>query len=209
MSTSLSSEKTPLSNLRETKTFEKFGATYILYVDTETRKEWIPVHKLPDGTRIDTTTTDWVKNLPKGVRPIQDWIETDKFISSSYVVQAMYKDAELCVQAKPILMYSTPDGPILGVTLEEGQDFVLLQDPCIVQFEDLKGTIKLLPIFNVARTLRLMKSAIRAIQPPAEPIVAIYPGYVIQSKMWKYALKAKVAVVQSEPTAEVADPVTA
>jgi len=200
----------PFNNSRETKTFDKFGATYTLHLTTDSRKQWTPVHKLPDGTLIDTTTTDWVKNLPKDARPYADWIETDQTFTATYVTAARYQDPVDCPQARPIELFSTSDGlSILGVVLEQTADDIVLLDPCTVYFEDTKGIIKLLPIFNVARTLRLRLSAVRSIQAPAEAIVAIYPGFQIQNKMFKYQLKPRVAVTQTEQLTNDGDAVTA
>jgi hypothetical protein len=207
MSTSPSSEKTPLSIRLETKTFDKFDVQYCINLQHETRREWIAVTKLPDGTTVDTAKTDWMKNLPPNTRPYQDWIETDKDITCTYVVSARCTDDEGIW--REIVICSTPDGPILGCVKTLDTDLVVLLDPCIVRFDDIKGTINLLPIFNVARELKLFKSAIRSMQAPAEPIVAIYPGFQLQNKMFKYQLKARVAVTQSEPLNNTGDAVTA
>ena len=123
---------------------------------------------------------------------------------------ARYQDPVDCPQARPIELFSTSDGlSILGVVLEQTADDIVLLDPCTVYFEDTKGIIKLLPIFNVARTLRLRLSAVRSIQAPAEAIVAIYPGFQIQNKMFKYQLKPRVAVTQTEQLTNDGDAVTA
>lgn len=199
----------PSSNLYETKTFEKFGGKYTLYLTTESRKQWVPVQKLPNGTIIDTTTTDWMKNLPKDTRPYSDWIETENIFSATYVTSAQYQDDRDCPVARAIELFGTVEGPIMGITLERRDDDVLLLDPCIVHFEDTKGILRLLPILNVARTLRLRMSAVRSIQAPAESLVAIYPGFVIQNKMFKYQLKPRVAVTQTEPLTNEGEAVSA
>lgn len=172
MSYSPNSETT-LSRQHETKTFEKFGIEFRYGVVTDTEPEWEP--QFGPGT----------------VQKVVDWVQTGKMHESSYVEFAMVKDQGFCAGGKFLEMYSTADGPLMGINLKEDPEEITLVDPCIVMFDN-SGRIQLLPIFNVARTLRLKKSAIRSVQPPAEILIGAYPGFLINNRMSKHQLKAKV-----------------
>lgn len=173
MSYSPNSETTP-SRQHETKTFEKFGIEFRYGVVTDTEPEWEP--------QVGTGTG----------QKVVDWVQTGKMHTSSYVEFALVRDQGLCAGGKSLEMYSTADGPIMGINVKEDADEVTLVDPCVIVFDSKGGHIQLMPIFNVARTLRLKKSAIRAVQTPAEILIAAYPGFLINNRMSKHQLKPKV-----------------
>ena len=200
MSSSQNSEKTPSwQPKREIKAFEKFGMTFSMGIVTETRNQWTRLVKDQDDKIIaDPTPENLAKLIEEGGKPHVAWIETDAKIVKSYVEFVHFNDKEECVRFTSegkcvwaIELFGTPDGPILGIIKEMDDMSITLLDPCVVVVNDQKGSISYMPIFNVARTLRLETSAIRSRQAPAEVIVASYPGFILQNRMYKYQLKAK------------------
>jgi len=173
MSYSQNSE-TMLSRQLETKTFEKFGIEFRYGVATDTEPAWESKASTVNG------------------QLVVDWVKTGEMHKRSYVEFALVKDNGFCATGHAIEVYSTTDGPIMGINVKEDDDEVLLIDPCIVMFNNKTGIIELMPIFNVARKLRLKKSAIRSVQPPAEVLIGAYPGFLINNRMALYQLKPKL-----------------
>lgn len=204
MSTSQSSEKT-LSptppDVYETKTFEKFGSTYTLNITKKTRHKWATVMRLPNGEVIDTTVNNWVQRLPAGQVPAKEWAPTGETLEVTAVVSAQFQDPDDGMG--PIVVVSTPDGPIMGVKVAESETDLLLLHPCVIAYQG--AIVKLSPIFNVAYVLSIQLSAVRSIMPPSEPLVAIYPGFVIQNRQGAYALKATQPVTSGPLDNDAAD----
>lgn len=173
MSYSPNSETT-LSRQHETKTFEKFGMEFRYGVVTNTEPEWESKAGTLNG------------------QLVVDWTQTGKTHTSSYVEFAMVKDQGFCAGGNVIEVYATADGPIMGINIKDDDHEITLVDPCIVMFDGKVGNIQLMPIFNVARKLRLKKAAIRSVQAPAEVLLAAYPGFLINNRMAKYQLKPRV-----------------
>jgi len=171
--------------------------TFTLGVVTETRKQWTRVIRDQEGYILDDTTPGALKKVVENGGVLHpDWIETEDTVSKSYVEFVEFTDNEDCRAAR-VEILATADGPILGIVQDETEAEVVLLDPCVVTVNDQKGSISYMPIFNVARTLRLTKSAIRSRQAPAEIIVASYPGFVLQNRMYMYQLKPKVPLAVS------------
>lgn len=193
MSSSQNSEKTPLwQPEREIKTFEKFGMTFFMGIVTETRRQWTRVLKDQNDKVITATKPEELQErIEKGDTFRVDWVETDAQVAQSHVEFVRFTDNEETKEA-PVELFGTPDGPILGIIKETDDESITLLDPCVVVVNDQKGSISYMPIFNVARTLRLERSAIRSRQAPAEVIVASYPGFILQNRMYMYQLKPKI-----------------
>jgi len=198
MSSSQNSEKTPSwQPERETKTFEKFGMTFLMGIVTETRKQWTRVVKDQDDVIVADPSPDVLKEMvAHGSKLHVDWVQTDAKVAKSYVEFVKFTDDE-DTQNAPVEIIATPDGPILGVVKEETEREIILMDPCVVTVDDQKGAISYMPIFNVARILRLERSAIRSRQAPAEIIIASYPGFILQNRMYLYQLKPKTPMAVS------------
>jgi len=205
MKSSQSSETTPSpakpprpssTKTHDTVSFDKFGATFTLNIVRDTRYAWKPSVRLADGTLVDTTVENWAAQLPPGSRPITEWEETDEELHISYVQHATVQDDEFCVAPKPLQVYMTADGPILGIQLEIDSDAIMLLDPCVVRFDDKRGGLQLVPIFNVARHLRIMKAGIRSMCPPSELLIGIYPGFMLQNRQARYTLKPSIAMAE-------------
>jgi hypothetical protein len=207
MSSSPNLEKTPSSQL-ETKTFEVFGWSFTLNIKHETRAAWEQRYYDTDNNEIDTSDPKWVDNL-NGAQPRVEWVETDQQKTLSYPEQVIFRDQEECAEGKPVVLLSTPDGPILGILLHADEQAYELLDPCVVQFDSKGAKLAYMPIFNVARKLRILSSGIRTQQVPAEIIIASYPGFILQNRMASYQLKANVPYAQtSELTTDADAPVT-
>lgn len=193
MSSSPNSEKTPSwQPKREVKIFEKFGMTFKMGVVTETRRRWTRVVKNKAGDVIDASDAEAMKALIEaGGKPYVDWVQTDEDQSNSYVEWVRFSDNEMC-KDNYVSLFSTADGPILGIVMEKTDKSVFLLDPCVIQFDAKSGSISYMPIFNADRTLDLAWSAVRTQQPPIEIIVASYPGFILQNRMYEYQLKPKV-----------------
>jgi len=206
MSSSQNSEKTPSwQPEHETKVFEKFGMTFTLHVVTETRNQWTRVIKDQNDDIVKDPSPDMLKKMVEhGAKLRPDWIETDAKVAKSYVEFVTVTDQEDCQNAR-VEIIATPDGPILGIVKEETEREITLLDPCVVTVNDQNGTISYMPIFNVARTLRLERSAIRSRQAPAEIIVASYPGFILQNRMYLYQLAAKIPMAVSPELDNEAD----
>lgn len=196
MSSSQNLEKTPsLQRKYVRKTFEKFGMQFTLETVEETRPEWRRTVFNAAGEEIDVNDpADLAAKLAKGERPQVEWLKTGKTVTNSWVQHVLYSDDE----GNPpdnhqlaVYIYSTGDGPLLGILEEERTHEYVLLDPCVIQYDGKTSNISYSPIFNVARKLRLRKEAVRAISAPAEIIVASYPGFVIQNRMFQYQLKSK------------------
>lgn len=210
MSSLQNSEKTPSwQPERGIKTFEKFGMTFTMGIVTETRDQWTRVVKDQDDNIIADPTPEVLNEIVKhGAKLHVDWIKTDVKIAKSYVEFVRFSDNEDTEDA-PVEILATPDGPILGIIKEETEHEITLLDPCVVVLNDQKGSISYMPIFNVARTLRLERSAIRSRQAPAEIIVASYPGFILQNRMYLYQLKPKAPMaVSPEMDNDADEPVT-
>lgn len=192
MSSSQNLEKTPsLQRDYVNKGFEKFGMRFSLQIMQETRPEWRRTVFNSKGEEVDVTDpADLAAKLDKGERPRVEWIKTGDTVTNSWVQYVRYDDDE-GNSDRAVFLYSTPDGPILGILDEETNSEYHLLDPCVIIYDGKTSNISYSPIFNVARKLRLRKSAVRAIQPPAEIIIASYPGFVIQNRMFQYQLKSK------------------
>ena len=182
MSSSQNSKKTRSRNM-VVKEFKKYGARFEVRLATEKRPEWKQVYRLPDGTLVDTQDAAWSSKVPLGTPLVVDWELSGCEAVQTYVDAVTVYDDEDCVDGAPLGVLSTADGPILGIVLEENEQVLTLLDPCVVSFSDVNGSIKLLPIFNVARRLILLKTAIRASTPPSELLVTAYPGFMIQNRM--------------------------
>ena len=166
-------------------------------VVTETRDKWARVVKDQDEHIIEDPTTEVLnKMVEQGATLHVDWVRTDDKLAKSYVEFVHFTDTEDCQEAV-VELFGTPDGPILGIIMHESEQEITLADPCVVIVNDQKGSISYMPIFNVARTLRLERSAIRSRQAPAEVIVASYPGFILQNRMYLYQLKPKAPMAVS------------
>jgi len=173
MSSLQNSESTPLKRREQfTKKFHKYGMTFTYHLNEITEPEWAMVAQ---------------DNVPS-------WTLSGDAITTSYVSSAVVQDEDQCARARPIYLYSTADGPILGIEHERSEKIITLLDPCAVLF-DGQSKINLLPIFNVGRFLDLYHSAVRAVQPPSEILLAAYPGFLIQNRMARFQLKAHVPLV--------------
>lgn len=195
------SENTPSWQLKyETKNFQKFGMSFRLCMVIETRDQWARIVLNKKGEVLDPTKPDDLqRKLELGESPTVEWRKTGELTSNEYVQAAFFSDEE-DTETKRIELLSTPDGPILGIVIEDTDPgAITLMDPCVVQYDAANGSIKYLPIFNVARTLVLERSAIRSRQAPAEIIVASYPGFILQNRMFQYQLKPTVAFASTEP----------
>lgn len=199
MSTSQNSEKTlSLHRTKDTKTFEKFGFKFTLNVATETRKRWKTVFRDTKGNEIDIDDEETARLIKEEkLKPEVSWEQTDEDVNASYTVGVWFQDDEDCKQARPIELISTPDGPILGIVHEDELDSVNLLDPCMIQYDGKRISYKC--IFNVARWLRIQKSAIRNRQAPAEVIIASYPGFILQNRMFMYQLKPAIPFAATPP----------
>lgn len=172
MSSSQNSETT-LSKQHSTKNFSKFGMDFRYGLITEQVPAW-------ENKVVETEG-----------RSALEWFPVEGAMhESTYVAFALIKDEGHCEHGKPIYVYSTADGPILAIELSSNDTEYELLDPCIVQFDPRNLRLNMVPIFNVARILRLCKSSVRAIQAPAELLLASYPGFIISNRMSKYQLKA-------------------
>jgi hypothetical protein len=180
MSFSQSLETTPSRRL-ETKSFEKYGMKFTYGVVHETIPEWKYVTKEVLSSNVPDETP----------RKIAEWELSGAMTTNSYVDHVYVQDDDLCQKPCRVELLSTAEGPMLGIILNTTDEDVVLLDPCVLQ---MQKTLNFMPIFNVGRTLVLKKSAIRAQQAPAEIILAAYPGFVIQHRMFKFQLKGKVAM---------------
>jgi hypothetical protein len=207
MSSSPNSEKTPSwQPERETKTFEKFDMFFTMGVVTEIRHQWTRQLKNRKGEVLDPSDIEALKTkLEEDEKPQVEWIKTDALVRNSYVEWARFQDLEDCQKAKQVAIFSTADGPILGIVLDESETNVFLADPCVINYNQKSGSIQYLPIFNVARTLQLRKSAIRTRSAPAEIIIASYPGFILQNRMYQYQLRPTVAMESTPELDNVAE----
>ena len=139
MSSSPNSETTH-SIQHDVRTFECFGIKFVVNVATETSPAWESKFVNVDG------------------RMIVDWVATDGVHTTSYTEAVTVQDDGFCKEAKNIEVFSTADGPIMGIVFASSPYEHTLLDPCIVQFDHKGSKIDLLPIFNVARKLRVMRS---------------------------------------------------
>lgn len=175
MSSSQNSEMTH-SMRHEVKSFDKYGMVFQYGIAIETSPEWEPKFTTPKS----------------GAPTTIEWVETGNTHENSYVQYVRISDDGLCKEGNFIEVYSTADGPIMGILLERREDGIVLLDPCIVYFDGKSGGISLYPIFNVGRRLQLKHTAIRSVQAPAEVLLAAYPGFLINNRMSKHQLKLKV-----------------
>lgn len=175
MKSSQNSASTPSKQL-DTKTFTIYGMTFMYHVAT---------------THVDEWKQQLVKDAEGNPTKVVGWERTGEVIKTQEVTDAVIKDDDRCEVARPVYLYSTADGPILGIALKNTDDHVVLLDPCIVVY-DGTGRIQLFPIFGVSRTLTVYRTAIRTQQPPAELLLAAYPNFLIQNRMFLYQLRPKV-----------------
>lgn len=183
--------ETPHSFKREfeTKTFSKFGLTFVLHIATETRPEWAQLVLDADGNQLDLDDEIVVKAIDAGdLKPVLNWEMTGQQLTSSYITAVQFQDKEDCTKAKSIELFSTSSGPILGIVLEEEDNYLTLLDPAVVNFNNNRK-ITYSPIFNVGRKLKLHARAVHSRQPPAEVVAAGYPAFILQNRMFKNQLK--------------------
>jgi hypothetical protein len=147
---------------------------------------------------VSTTHIDeWTPQLityTEGEPARQEWTRTGGTIKVSEVTDVVLKDEGYCKIARPIYLYSTADGPLLAIALKNSQESVELLDPCIIVY-DGKSQLNLLPVFGVNRVLTVSRTAIRAWQAPNELLIAAYPKFLIQNRMYKYQLRPLVPFV--------------
>lgn len=174
MSSSQNSGSTHSKQL-ETKTFDKYGMTFMYHIATTYPEEWVP-HMIT-GT--------------EGTPVRQEWQRTGEILKVAEVIDAVLKDDDRCQVARPIYLYSTADGPILAIALRNSPESIELLDPCIVVYNG-KSQLDLVPIFGVSRVLTLARTALRSWQPPNELLLAAYPRFLIQNRMYKYQLRPLV-----------------
>lgn len=173
-----------LSLNKEIKTFEKFGMSFSYTQVTETRPEWVQVYKQPDGS------VGPMENPPQGAMPV-DWVLTGDNVTTSYIEAVTINDESSEDNALPVVVISTPDGPILSILHREESEYLITLDPCVVQFNERNGSLRLAPIFNVYRKLLVLKTGVRAMAPPSELLLAAYPGFLVQNRMGKFQMKIK------------------
>ena len=204
MKSSTNSE-TALSKQHDTKTLEIFDMEFRLHVVTEERPEWARIFRHPKTNEVIDIKrpVEVIREELVGLKPVLNWEKTGNTITCSYLQSVYVRDDDECKIAKPVELLSTPDGPILGIVLEVTDTEFVLLDPCFVKFEN--DPVSFLPIFNVARTLRLMTHAVRARQAPAEVLVASYPGFLVQNRMYMYQLRPAVALAKSETVVNSAE----
>lgn len=204
------SNKKKESRGQHREVFEKFDTNYDLLITTEFRDEWKQVLKDKDGNIIDPNDEEQVDKYSKDAEVSIAWEKTGKRVQCSYVESVLVQDPDdyYTPEPKPVKLLSTPDGPVMGVIIDEDDEQYSLLDPCVVQFKN--NRIQLFPIFNVARTLSLKKHAVKSEQVPDKVLIGCYPGFVVQNKMMKYQLKANVPMASSpEIDNEAKDPVSA
>lgn len=204
------SSKTTHSKLLKTAKFTHFGMTFVMHLVEETRSKWQRVYRHPD-THIAIDISQSIEELEKLLgdkQAVLSWEDTDKPHVSTHVSAVLFSDEEDCEKARPVELISTLDGPILGIVFDEDEEAITLLDPCLVRYDNKQ--ISYLPIFNVARKLRLCRTAVRTRQAPSEIIVASYPSFVLQNRMALYQLKPSTPMAQSvELDTEAEKPVTA
>ncbi len=158
----------------EVREFEKFGMAFRYGLETS----HLPEYKM--------------QLIENDGHSRAEWVYTGGTFARSYVKFAAIKDHEHCQAGVPIEVFSTADGPLLAICIRDGEDAYELLDPCVIQYDGKTSRLTLAPIFNVARKLRLFKSAVRAVAPPLELVLAAYPGFLINNRMANYYLKLTV-----------------
>ena len=145
-------------------------------------------------SHVDDWIPQYIKDAEGKDTAAYEWVRTGEVIKVTEVSDAVIKDADRCQTARPIYLYSTADGPMLAIALKNTAESIELLDPCIVAF-DGKAHIKLVPIFGVARVLTIARTSVRTWQPPMEMLLAIYPGFLVQNRSYKYQLRPNVPFV--------------
>ncbi len=192
----MNSEKMRSQTL-ETKTFEKFGFTFSYGLVTEQHKLWKQVYR--DADNMVWAEEDLAKLAKSGQAPrvTMNYEDSGELSTTAYVEYARITDPSEGVSNLPIEIWGTIEGPLMGIVSSAFSDTEgVLVDPCVIIY-DGKSHINLVPIFNVARKLVVRMDAVRTRQPPAEILLAMYPGFIIQNRMASYQLKPKMALVTS------------
>ena len=183
------SSKTTLSIRTESVSVEKYDMRVEIETLIETRPEWDLVFR---NAANDAISREDAQALIKEQKRVNiDWEKTGKTIEFTSIKRCKFYDTELCLEGRPLSVFIVPDGPVLGIATELDKDSVTLLDPCHVVF-DGKQRIHYVPIFGVERTTLLNGNAIKMSQPPSAVLVEGYLGFVIQNRMFKYALRPKV-----------------
>lgn len=181
---------------REVKTFDKFDFTIQFGIVTETHRKWIRVFKDQQDkiwSEEEILAAQEAKTLDN-IKFAAEWVPTEEQCISRYVEFATRIDPTMDhPKGLPIEVWTTVESPILGTVLPADSldpEYRSLLDPCAVLY-DGKSRVNLMPIFNVARVLKLRRDSVKTITPPNEILVGLYPGFVLQNRMSQYQLKPK------------------
>lgn len=172
------------------KEFDKFDVKFRMHITEEFRKEWVTETRDVEGNLLDLQDEDVMKAIQDGdVKPVVEWVKTDDIIEKAHISHVEVIDPSLEGKGpQELRVFMAADGPIMGiVTSSLREDAYCIYDPCLVNYDGRRVSHH--PIFNVARSMELHKSAVRCHMAPAEILVASYPGFMIQNRMMKYQLK--------------------
>lgn len=188
-------EKTP-SRQHEIKSFEKFDFKINFGIVTEFHRKYERTFRDQDGLRLTREDLEKMNDVVNQKLTIM-WEATDEICETKYVDFAERIDPTV-ENGKPcrIEVWSTVEAPVLGTVLPADLiqgPYRQMIDPCAVIY-DGKSRINLVPLFNVARIIRLREDAIKSIMPPSEILLALYPGFCLQNRQAQYQLKPKIAL---------------
>jgi hypothetical protein len=127
-----------------------------------------------------------------------EWRHTGRYITRTRVVSADMRSMEDTTPS-PIWVYSTPDGPIIGLEClhwKQRPDAQVIAYPGVIAYQH--GSLQFRPVFNCSDTLFLQKQAIRSMQAPSELLLSAYPGFIIQCKMGKFDINPQRPIHDAE-----------
>lgn len=143
---------------------------------------------------------EWTAVVPDMHHPVT-WKETGKTMYQEYVVHAVIERAGPEKSLDALRVFTTTEGPLLGIVASMRAYDVELQHPCVVSYH--QGKLQLLPIFGVGEHLQLSKQAIRAAMPPTELLLSAYPEFILQSMQGRFQILPAAPLHDKEvPAAE-------
>ena len=100
---------------------------------------------------------------------------------------------EACLNQKPLQIYHTLRGPVLGQILSEGDDHAVLYSPCFLDPNIQSGKIHYFPIAFAGHAFTVYYATCMGKSVPQEVEAMGYPHFIERNKAGDYAFHSKAA----------------
>lgn len=198
----------------ESKTDKIVLENYGLKMELVVRQEKRPVFErrfvMENGDRLNLEQVEELKSSGKvseGAIAKVEWEKADpQWVGGETESVLLYDEELFADNPAQVWYFGTSDGPII-TTLppieDNNSEYLTFMDPAHVQYTQ-QGNINLVPIFGVARTMEMHKSAVKQ-RVSLSPVMAeVYMQFIMQNRQFKYELRPTRPMATTPPM-EIAD----